>query len=241
MIQKHLQFSFAFLLIFIFQIFLDTDTTVAKFVFSGFHYAIKPLITISLMIWLSYHTQLKGRFSKRIFIGLIFGLLGDSLLMFQHLNEFFFMFGLISFTLGHIAYSTAFYIDYNWAPKIEKKSTNLGIIFFGIFAIAFYLLLRPHLGKFNIPVLIYAIVIAIMVIMANSRRGKVKFISFNLIFYGAILFMISDAILGYQKFVSTFLFSNSLIMITYMPAQYLITIGAIERKLKKHSIMDNQA
>lgn len=240
MLEKHLQFSLAFLFIFVFQIFLETDTITARLVLSDFHYAIKPLITISLIVYLTYYTQLKGRFSKRIGIGLFFGLIGDSLLMFQNVSDLFFIFGLVAFLLGHIAYITAFYIDYSWAPKVEQKSRNLGIIFFGGFAVAFYLWLRPNLGTMNIPVLLYSLVIALMMIMANNRRGKVKSLSFNCIFFGALLFMISDAALGYQKFVTSFPFSGVLIMATYMPAQYLITIGAIERKLKKHSVMADQ-
>ena len=86
--------------------------------------------------------------------------------------------------------------------------------------------------------MIYAFVISLMAVMAVNRKGRVNTTSFNLIFYGAILFLISDSILAYNKFVSPIKFSGLAIMSTYMIAQYLITMGAVERKLKKHSVIE---
>ena len=43
--------------------------------------------------------------------------------------------------------------------------------------------------------------------------------------------MLSDALMAYQKFVIGFAGSNVAIMATYMTAQYLITLGAVERQL----------
>ena len=86
--------------------------------------------------------------------------------------------------------------------------------------------------------MIYAFVISLMAVMAVNRKGRVNTLSFNLIFYGAILFLLSDSILAYNKFVSPIGFSGLAIMSTYMAAQYLIVIGVVERKLKKHSVIE---
>jgi uncharacterized membrane protein YhhN len=240
MLKKYLEFSLAFAFIFIFQIIMETDTKTAKIVLADFHYAVKPLITVSLMIFYFYQTRLKGRFSKRIFSGLLFGLFGDTFLMFVHVDNNFFIFGLIAFLIGHLCYISAFYLDYKWKPSIEKKSTWIALIIFGIFCFAFYLYLRPYLGAMKIPVLVYAFVISLMGIMAVNRKGRVNSISFNLIFCGAIFFLISDSVLAYNKFVLPFSSAGIVIMTTYMLAQYLITIGAIERKLKKHVVIDSE-
>lgn len=238
MFQKHLQFSFAYSFIFIAQLFLELDNQTAQAVIGEYKYAIKPLITISLMIYLAYHTKLKGRFSKRIFIGLIFGLLGDSLLMFTHLDTLFFTYGLICFLIGHVAYITAFFIDYIWAPRIRKQARIWGIIFFGLFGIGFYLLLYPTLGSLKIPVAVYSLGISVMGLLALNRLGRVNTDSFNWIFYGALLFIFSDSVLAYNKFVEPIRGAGAIIMVSYMLAQYLITIGATDRKLKKHSRME---
>lgn len=240
MFKKNLQFSFAFAFIFIVQILAETDQGTAKLVLADFHHIVKPSITISLMLFVAYRTQLKGRFAKRIFAGLLFGLFGDVFLMYEDVDPYFFMFGLTSFLIGHLLYISAFYLDYKWSPSIEKKYTRIAIVVFGVFCVAFYLFLRPYLGDMKIPVLIYAFVISLMAIMAVNRKGRVNTLSFNLIFYGAILFLISDSILAYNKFVSPFAYSGIGIMATYMLAQYCITIGAIERKLKKHTVIDSE-
>lgn len=241
MLQKHLQFSFAFAFILIIQVLMQMEPVTSKLVLSDFHYAVKPLITISLMIYLARHTELKGRFSKRIFIGLFMGLIGDSALMFVHVDELFFTYGLIAFLIGHLAYISAFYIDYAWAKGIEKRASLIAIISFGLLGIGFYWFLNPYLGGMKIPVMIYAFVISVMAIMAVNRRGRVNSLSYNLIFWGALLFLASDCLLAYNKFVQSSDYAGIAIIITYMLAQYAIVLGAIERKLRKHSMMTKRS
>ncbi|MDQ7949441.1 MAG: lysoplasmalogenase [Pedobacter sp.] len=237
MLQKHLQFSLGFGFVFIFELFLEIDPKTAKLILTDFHYVVKPLITISLAAYLMYHTQLKGRFSKRIWVGLLFGLVGDVLLMFTHLNDYFFIGGLLAFLLGHLFYISAFYIDYTWARNIEKNAGYVAIAIFGIFSAVFYFYLHPYLAELNVPVIIYMIVISIMAIMSVKRKGRVNTFSYNAIFYGAVLFVISDAILAFNKFIEPSKYNGVAIMAFYMIAQYLITIGAIERKMRKHSMI----
>ena len=155
--------------------------------------------------------------------------------MFVDIESSFFIFGLAAFLIGHLLYISAFFIDYQNLPKINKKTTIFSIIIFSVFCVGFYLYFRDYLGELEIPVTTYAVVISLMAVMAASRRGKVNAISFNLIFIGALLFLTSDSILAYDKFVSPFRHAGVFIMGTYMLAQYFITIGAIERKLKKHT------
>lgn len=78
----------------------------------------------------------------------------------------------------------------------------------------------------------YIFVISIMAILAAYRYKRVNLYSFRLIYWGALFFVISDSALAYNKFVEPFSFSGVLIMATYMIAQYLITLGAIERKVE---------
>jgi uncharacterized membrane protein YhhN len=237
MLQKHLQFSLAFAFIFILQVLMETDPITAKLVLSDFHIAVKPLITISLLIYLAYQTGLKGRFTKRIFVGLFLALIGDCLLMFVYLSDNFFTYGMIAFLSGYLAYTSAFYRDYIWAKGVERRASIIAIIIIGTLSIAFYLFLRPYLDHMKIPVMLYAVVIAVMGVMAVNRKGRVSTISFRLIFWGVVLFFVSDAFLAYNRFVNPFSYSGVVIMAAYMLAQYAITIGAIERKLRKHSVM----
>ncbi|RZJ78821.1 MAG: lysoplasmalogenase [Flavobacterium sp.] len=233
MLRKYLEFSIAFAFIFIIQLVIQAFPVDSNTFLGNFEYIFKPLIVISLMAFYFHQTKLKGRFATRIFFGLFFGLIGDVLLMFVHVNANYFMFGLVAFLIGHFLYITAFYLDYNWNPAIEKTATRWALLIFGVFCLGFYMLLRPHLGEMKIPVMVYAFTISLMGIMAVNRKGRVGSLSYKLILIGAVLFIASDGVLAYNKFVQNFKFAGVAIMATYMLAQYLIVVGSVERKLKK--------
>lgn len=225
MFKKYLKFNILFALIFIMQLIAEVwQITLLKQI-------IKPCIALSLLFLLSSFTGLKGRFHKRVFAGLIFGLAGDVFLLFASGNESYFILGLLAFLIGHTCYVSAFYLDFKSAPELDKRGARIAIASCAVLVISFYLYLRPHLGHMKLPVMIYILVISMMVMMACFRNLRVNTLSFNLILIGAILFMVSDAILAFNKFIQPFYLSQVLIMASYMAAQYLITIGASERKL----------
>lgn len=233
MIKKYAGFNFTFGVIFIAQLVTESIFLTEILAIEKLHFITKPLIVISLLALLIYHTGLRGRFAKRIGLGLFFGLAGDVFLMFQEINSTFFIWGLISFLIGHIFYISAFYLDYLTHTDIGKKYINWSLVGFGFFCLLFYLFLQPYLGSMKMPVLLYAIVISLMAVAGISRYDRVNSFSFKMIFIGAILFIISDSILVINKFVAPFSMGGTLIMATYMLSQYMITMGAIERKFKK--------
>ncbi len=233
MLKKYQGFNFIFGLVFIIQLITESDTLTDILLFPNIHYFIKPLITLSLFGLLLYHTGLRGRFSKLIGAGLLFGLLGDVFLMFDDRYESLFIYGLIAFLIGHIAYMSAFYLDYKISKDVYKKYSKDAIIAYSFFSVIFCAGLWTYLGNLKIPVILYAIVISLMGIMAVNRFGRVNSLSFKLIFYGSILFVLSDSVLAIDRFVYSFKFGGAIVMASYMAAQYLITIGNLERKLKK--------
>ncbi|SDL78723.1 Uncharacterized membrane protein YhhN [Pedobacter sp. ok626] len=225
MLKKYATFNIIFGLIFILQLSFGGNSS------SILAYFIKPCIVLSLLIMLYVSTGLKGRFHKRLFTGLIFALMGDVLLMYTAKDESYFMFGLAAFLVGHIFYISAFYLDFKSAPELDKKGARIAILLCAIAAISYYFYLRPHLGIMKLPVMIYVFVISMMMMMASFRNLRVNSSSFKLILFGALIFLLSDSILAYNKFVQLIGHADIWIMSTYMIAQYLITIGAIERKL----------
>jgi uncharacterized membrane protein YhhN len=233
MLKKHLLFNVGFTILFFIQLITQSHLLTELLLIENLHYFTKPLITISLIILLVYHTGLRGRFSKRIASGLFFGLLGDICLMFDEQNSTFFTYGLVFFLLGHLSYISAFYLDYKMNTTVYKNKTKSAAIVMGIFSIAFYAALWSYLGDLKIPVAIYTLIISTMVVMAVNRFGRVNSLSFRIIFIGAMLFVISDSALAVDRFIYSFPLSGMLIMATYMAAQYLITMGNLERKMKK--------
>jgi len=227
MLRKYLKFNLLFAIIFALQLAAE------YYNLQVLRYITKPLIVISLLIMFAVSTKLKGRFHKRLFTGLIFGLAGDVLLMLVWKNETFFIYGLVAFLLCHIFYIRAFYLDFSSAPELDKKGARIAIVLCFIFSVSFYIYIRHGLGAMKLPVMIYTFVISLMMMMAVFRNMRVNKTSFNLILFGAIFFLMSDSILAYNKFVKAFDLAGLLIMATYMVAQYLITIGGIERQLIK--------
>ena len=192
----------------------------------------KPFICISLAIYLSKNVNMKAGFNRLVFAGLIFSLLGDCFLMFAGTDIYFFLYGLVSFLLAHVVYSLAFFRDFKNNPQASKIYGNVMFFILGIFTLGFYTYIRDYLNDFRIPVMVYMFVISVMAILAAYRYKRVNLLSFRLILFGAIFFVISDAALAYNKFVEPYSFAGILIMSTYMIAQYLITMGAIERKVE---------
>lgn len=191
----------------------------------------KPLIVLILLAMLWYSSRLEGKFKKRIFIGLIFALWGDMLLMYQHLDTWFFIAGLICFFINHIYYIRAFTLDHKSNPSARNPYFVFVLIALAIIGGGFFFYVQPHLGAMRFPVLMYTIIITMMAITAQNRLNKVNGSSYMYILLGALCFVLSDAILAYNKFVSTVEYASIAIMLSYIIAQYCITLGSIKRIL----------
>lgn len=191
----------------------------------------KPLIAMVLMLWLYQGTQLKGRFHKRMFTGLIFALFGDIFFMIQPAKTAYFVYGLLAFLLCHVFYIRAFTLDHKSNPHQKNPFFLWAVGGFAIFCSGLFFYLQPHLNILQFPVLMYAILVAVMAIMAVNRLGKVNVLSYRLILGGALFFMLSESLLAINKFAKPVPMADFWVMASYMLAQYLIIFGAVERKL----------
>lgn len=227
MFKKYPQFSFAFAIIFFSELLAIVNDIM------WLRYLTKPLITISLMFFVWFTLKRKGRFTNKIIAGLFFSLLGDVFLMFTQLDEIYFMLGLGAFMIAHLFYIGAFYVDCTNKIEVSKRYVLPIFLVFGFVCMTYYTVLRPYLGNMKFPVLFYSFAITLMAITAALRYGKTNTKSFAWILLGALMFLLSDSILAYNKFVERIEIGDLLIMITYMLAQFLIAIGTVERKYIK--------
>lgn len=223
--MKNKLFSFIFSVVFIVQLYAQSNSDTLLRDFS------KPLIVIVLLIWLYSTTNLKGRFHKRIFTGLLFALAGDVLLMLEHNHAGMFIYGLTAFLICHIFYIRAFILDHKSNPDLKNPFFLWLTFALIIYCIGLFFYLQPFLGGMQFAVLMYAIIITIMAIMAINRYKKVNVFSYQLIIYGALFFLLSDSALALNKFAYKIPQGDVLIISTYMIAQYLIVYGTVERKL----------
>lgn len=195
------------------------------FAWETIHFICKPLIMISLGVyyWISV-----SRKNPIVIAALVFSLMGDVLLM----DSNFFLPGLVSFLMAHLAYLVA-YRQHRWDSTegelagIQRLRLSFPVILTGT---GLVIVLFPTLGTLKVPVVIYAGVIMIMVLQALFRYGRTLPESFWMVFGGAVLFLISDSLLAVNRFLVTFAASDFFVMLTYIPAQAFIVEGLIRHR-----------
>ena len=183
----------------------------------------KPLLMILLA---GYFVSLIGnadqKFKIIILLALLFSWFGDTFLMLQRDNPLFFILGLGSFLFAHIAYIVGFK-KFNARAPISIQA-SVSIVFF-LYTIALLYVLWDGLVDMKIPVVLYAIVLTIMGVVGVIKNYRVN----NLIVVGVMLFIVSDSMIAYDKFVEPITSSRFLIMSSYILAQFLIIRGISDR------------
>ena len=193
------------------------------------HLVCKPLLLIVISLWFYLETKSNYTgFAKLMQAGFLLAWIGDVLLMFVERDPIFFMLGLVAFLITHILYILAFKksVSSSELPSYVKKNPMAAAPFVLLGGVLFFML-YPELDELLIPVFIYTSVIVTMVIFALNRMGRVSDLSFKLIYYGALVFMLSDSLLAVNKFLSPIPYSGVLIMVPYIVAQFMIMKGSI--------------
>lgn len=173
---------------------------------------------------------LVNAYQKTVLLGLMASVVGDVFLM---VPGNYFVYGLGAFLVAHVLYAYAFFKDMekpvNWVLAIPFLI--LGVLSFSILAIF------GNLNGFLVyAIAVYAIAISSMAWLATSRmqelvNGRRELARFAVA--GAVLFLISDSVLAYNRFVSSFEYAQLIVMATYFSAQYLISRSAILVRRKR--------
>ena len=87
--------------------------------------------------------------------------------------------------------------------------------------------LYPISGKLKIPVLVYIFMIAGMGVTSFGRLEALQTFPTFIGAIGASLFMISDGVLGWNKFKNPFHLAEGIILITYYSGQWMIFYSAL--------------
>jgi uncharacterized membrane protein YhhN len=99
-----------------------------------------------------------------------------------------------------------------------------------MYGFSIYTLLFNHLDiVLKIAVFVYMVALLGMSAMALNRYKTVSKASFNLVFYGSVLFVISDSLIAIDKFLTPIPNDRIFIMSTYIAAQYLIMRGILKQ------------
>jgi uncharacterized membrane protein YhhN len=155
-----------------------------------------------------------------LLIGLIFCLGGDVFLALP--REKMFLFGLVSFLLGHIFYIIAFFYiaqinQWTWIGSVLCLFLSGGIYFW----------LRPHLGSMKIPVLSYVFVITVMVAGAWSvlGDGRLHLAGRLLVFIGGLSFYFSDVFVARDRFLKNDFINRLIGLPLYYFGQFLLAFS----------------
>lgn len=193
----------------------------------GFQYlqlATKPLLIPILIGWLLACTRISRR--RNLFIlALLFSFAGDVFLLFEFINPFLFIPGLLSFLITHILYIVYFLSIKPVRVSLLRTASWLWPVVIMYTAVLLYLLL-PKLGDLKIPVTVYALVITGMLLASLHIYKRVNPNCGRDFVLGALFFVVSDSLLAINKFYTPLPFSF-LIMVTYCIAQYLLVKGFI--------------
>lgn len=158
-----------------------------------------------------------------IVAGLGCGAVGDVFLI-RAKSRGFFLAGLAAFLFGNLAHLLAF-LSSVLQTGIVSVWTFAAALPFATFGILVYHILRPGLGGMKVPVALYMAVILSMALAALLRVSTASGLPFWLPLLGALLFIVSDALLAYQQFRGPITNGRTLVAVTYLGAQALIVLG----------------
>jgi alkenylglycerophosphocholine hydrolase len=161
----------------------------------------KPAVMVVLFIYLWTSTGLSGA-GLWFGLGILLSLTGDVFLLWL---DRFFIFGLIAFLLGHVAYVIGFNTP-------ASPFTFWGIILAIIVGLSGVRVMRRILvallskgqSRFRVPVTIYGMVISVMLLSAMLKLTDISWGAGASLFVavGAFLFFASDIVLAWNKFVT---------------------------------------
>jgi alkenylglycerophosphocholine/alkenylglycerophosphoethanolamine hydrolase len=184
----------------------------------------KPAALLALIAW---SLSLGGWQGGMLWfgLGLVFSLAGDVLLL---LPPRFFPVGLIAFLLAHIVYIIGFNLE---LPPVDITSILLlalvGLVYYWIM----HRTIRRGMERSSLRgmVSIYGVVISLMLFSAllTLQRPDWNMPAAALSSFGALFFMGSDSLLGYDRFVKRLKWSELAIMVSYHAGQFCLVLGAL--------------
>ncbi|GAA4425621.1 lysoplasmalogenase family protein [Acidovorax lacteus] len=203
------------------------------------HRVFKPLTMVIAMIFVAacaWYSSTSSHFDSKpsaahtarggvvwLLAALAASLAGDAFLMF----EGFFVPGLASFLLAHLAYIVLLRRDTPWFASRAALAVPLAVG-----AVMYAVLWTGGLpAGLRAPVAVYVLVIALMAAQALGRALHLRTRAAWLVAAGAVCFMVSDAVLAINRFVQPLPLSALWVLGTYYAAQALIVGGWVRQAL----------
>ena len=181
-------------------------------------YLLKPLTTALVIALAIMSASRLSLYAQLVIAALVLCMLGDVALMWD--SDRAFIAGLSSFLLAHLLFAAAFG---HGLPQLAPGHYALAGLVFGAAGLA---LLMPRAGKLRLPVFAYVLVLLAMWLAADARFSQLADPPSALALIGATVFIASDSLLAWNKFLRPLPLAQPLILGTYYPAILLIALSA---------------
>lgn len=211
----------SFSIIFFIVLFIDLVFTNIDYLYD-YRYATKPWIVITLAIHFYYNClHLSQEERLLVFLALTFSLVADFILITDSLT--FLIVGMSMFILAKVCYAILF--SFKARFDIDRLLPFLAVVLLYCLFILYYV--YDGVGELFIPVLVYIFVTLTMAKMAYLRYNMVNKNSYYHVLAGAVLFMISETIMGFYSFYKPLPYTYTSVLLTYGLSQFFIIRGII--------------
>jgi uncharacterized membrane protein YhhN len=182
--------------------------------------AVKSLLSSLFILTAILQFHPMPLYFRLMLIGMIFCMGGDVFLALP--GKKMFLFGLVSFLLGHVFYTAAFF-----HTAAINRWTGIGLAISALAGAGVFLWLRPHLGAMKIPVIFYILVITAMVVGAWSLAGTggLEPAGRMAAFGGALAFYVSDIFVARQRFLKAEFVNRLIGLPLYYGGQFFLAFS----------------
>lgn len=190
----------------------------------------KPLLMPVLLVYFrkGLNVPVNLSFILAVF-ALVFSWFGDVALMYVYKRDWYFLIGLGAFAIAQSLYFFSFkkaQKDHEQNESLLQAAVYILPLIVGVIGLLW--MLWPNLGGLVVPVTIYACLISLMMMGAVSRHGRTPTESFHQVVFGALLFILSDALIAVDTFYAPMENASIWVMSTYMLAQWNIINGLLK-------------
>ncbi|HMG45759.1 MAG TPA: lysoplasmalogenase [Acidimicrobiales bacterium] len=180
-------------------------------------YLCKPL-TVVVLIGAALALDPESDAMRTWFVAaLVFSLAGDVFLMLKDRDLF--VFGLGSFLMAHLAYVLGFLQDDLGVVQLVGGLVVAGAAV-GLVGLRIVNAAQEKTPDLAVPVMAYMGVISLMLVVAVGTGDVVAVV-------GALLFYVSDALIGWTRFVRDFPWAPLAIIVTYHLAQVALVVSLV--------------
>ncbi len=196
-------------------------------------FATKMLLLPLLMIYLVASVRLSTKKVSTIIIaGLVLSFIGDMVL--TQTGTTMFLLGMVAFIGTHIC-NSIFFIRLQKGVKGRMGVIVTTSIVMLVLSLGVFVYLQNQLGDFQVPIIAYMCIISTMAVLAagTARDPSLQKTATHYLIPGAILFVVSDALLASNKFAWHLPMVDIAVMLTYGLAQYFLVRGFLKITLQQ--------